>query len=83
MGQPHLYPVPGWTPGGLRYLLPHPFPRMALTEEQQVMFEKLTLYCDSYIQLIPISFVLGELPLRGVQVPMAARTTRSWRGVGG
>ncbi|EFB20955.1 hypothetical protein PANDA_015906, partial [Ailuropoda melanoleuca] len=24
-----------------------------------VMFEKLTLYCDSYIQLIPISFVLG------------------------
>ncbi|XP_044895366.1 bestrophin-1 isoform X3 [Felis catus] len=33
--------------------------RMALTEEQQVMFEKLTLYCDSYIQLIPISFVLG------------------------
>nr|XP_024644745.1 bestrophin-1 isoform X5 [Macaca nemestrina] len=23
------------------------------------MFEKLTLYCDSYIQLIPISFVLG------------------------
>ncbi|XP_008705717.1 bestrophin-1 isoform X1 [Ursus maritimus] len=33
--------------------------RMALTEEQQVMFEKLSLYCDSYIQLIPISFVLG------------------------
>ncbi|XP_021540589.1 bestrophin-1 [Neomonachus schauinslandi] len=33
--------------------------RMALTDEQQVMFEKLTLYCDSYIQLIPISFVLG------------------------
>lgn len=26
------------------------------------MFEKLTLYCDSYIQLIPISFVLGEPP---------------------
>nr|ALQ33852.1 bestrophin 1 isoform 8 [Homo sapiens] len=24
------------------------------------MFEKLTLYCDSYIQLIPISFVLGD-----------------------
>nr|XP_054518317.1 bestrophin-1 isoform X2 [Pan troglodytes] len=33
--------------------------RLALTEEQQLMFEKLTLYCDSYIQLIPISFVLG------------------------
>lgn len=41
---------------------------MALTEAQQVMFEKLTLYCDSYIQLIPISFVLGELPLPGVGV---------------
>lgn len=36
------------------------------------MFEKLTLYCDSYIQLIPISFVLGELPLPGVEVPVAA-----------
>ena len=34
---------------------------MALTDEQQVIFEKLTLYCDSYIQLIPISFVLGVL----------------------
>lgn len=45
---------------------------MALTEEQQVTFEKLTLYCDSYIQLIPISFVLGELPLPGVEVPVAA-----------
>ncbi|XP_032345473.1 bestrophin-1 [Camelus ferus] len=33
--------------------------RMALTDEQQVIFEKLTLYCDGYIQLIPISFVLG------------------------
>lgn len=51
---------------------PAPFPRMALTEEQQVMFEKLTLYCDSYIQLIPISFVLGELPLPGVEVLVAA-----------
>lgn len=45
---------------------------MALTEEQQVMFEKLTLYCDSYIQLIPISFVLGELPLWRVGIPVAA-----------
>ncbi|XP_016055835.1 PREDICTED: LOW QUALITY PROTEIN: bestrophin-1 [Miniopterus natalensis] len=33
--------------------------RTALTEERQVMFEKLALYCDSYIQLIPIPFVLG------------------------
>lgn len=66
VGQPHFYPAPGWSPGGRSHLLPHRFPRMALTEEQQVMFEKLTLYCDSYIQLIPISFVLGELPPRGV-----------------
>ncbi|XP_052616976.1 bestrophin-1 isoform X5 [Peromyscus californicus insignis] len=33
--------------------------RMALSNEQQLLFEKLALYCDSYIQLIPISFVLG------------------------
>uniref|UniRef100_A0A8C8TNB7 Bestrophin n=1 Tax=Peromyscus maniculatus bairdii TaxID=230844 RepID=A0A8C8TNB7_PERMB len=32
---------------------------MALSNEQQLLFEKLALYCDSYIQLIPISFVLG------------------------
>lgn len=35
------------------------------------MFEKLSLYCDSYIQLIPISFVLGELPLGRVGIPVA------------
>lgn len=39
---------------------------MALSDEQQVMFEKLALYCDSYIQLIPISFVLGKRPLAAV-----------------
>ncbi|MEJ1273424.1 bestrophin 1 [Cricetulus griseus] len=33
--------------------------RMVLTDDQQMLFEKLALYCDSYIQLIPISFVLG------------------------
>ncbi|XP_038169924.1 bestrophin-1 [Arvicola amphibius] len=33
--------------------------RMALTNDQQLLFEKLALYCDNYIQLIPISFVLG------------------------
>ncbi|XP_051003021.1 LOW QUALITY PROTEIN: bestrophin-1 [Acomys russatus] len=33
--------------------------RMALSDEQQLLFEKLALYCDNYIQLIPISFVLG------------------------
>ncbi|XP_062051999.1 bestrophin-1 isoform X2 [Lepus europaeus] len=33
--------------------------RKVLKENQQLFFEKLTLYCDSYIQLIPISFVLG------------------------
>ncbi|XP_045872227.1 bestrophin-1 isoform X4 [Meles meles] len=69
--QPHSsYPWPGWSQYRSQPCLPRvytshttrsalPRPRMALTEEQQVMFEKLTLYCDSYIQLIPISFVLG------------------------
>ncbi|NP_036043.2 bestrophin-1 [Mus musculus] len=33
--------------------------RMVLSSDQQLLFEKLALYCDSYIQLIPISFVLG------------------------
>ncbi|XP_021065732.1 bestrophin-1 [Mus pahari] len=33
--------------------------RMVLSNDQQLLFEKLALYCDSYIQLIPISFVLG------------------------
>ncbi|XP_052046240.1 bestrophin-1 [Apodemus sylvaticus] len=32
---------------------------MVLSSDQQLLFEKLALYCDSYIQLIPISFVLG------------------------
>nr|XP_031315324.1 bestrophin-1 [Camelus dromedarius] len=50
--------------------------RMALTDEQQVIFEKLTLYCDGYIQLIPISFVLGELPLLRVGVRVAAPGSR-------
>uniref|UniRef100_A0A4X1VGR7 Bestrophin n=1 Tax=Sus scrofa TaxID=9823 RepID=A0A4X1VGR7_PIG len=59
--------------------------RMALTDEQQVIFEKLTLYCDSYIQLIPISFVLGELPLPCVRVQWLLqapdrRIKRSWLG---
>lgn len=49
---------------------------MALTDDQQVIFEKLTLYCDSYIQLIPISFVLGELPLPRAGVPVAAPGSR-------
>lgn len=64
---------------------PQPCPRMALTDEQQVIFEKLTLYCDSYIQLIPISFVLGELPLPCVRVQWLLqapdrRIKRSWLG---
>ncbi|KAM5247266.1 bestrophin-1 [Ctenodactylus gundi] len=33
--------------------------RLALSQEQQLVFEKLSLYCDSYIQFIPVSFVLG------------------------
>nr|XP_034372928.1 bestrophin-1 [Arvicanthis niloticus] len=33
--------------------------RMVLSNDQQLLFEKLALYCNSYIQLVPISFVLG------------------------
>ncbi|XP_039518217.1 bestrophin-1 isoform X3 [Pimephales promelas] len=33
--------------------------RCILTEEQRRMFEKLSMYCDQYAQLIPVSFVLG------------------------
>ncbi|XP_031245503.1 bestrophin-1 isoform X2 [Mastomys coucha] len=33
--------------------------RMVLSSDQQLLFEKLALYCDNYIQLIPVSFVLG------------------------
>lgn len=43
---------------------------MALTNDQQLLFEKLALYCDNYIQLIPISFVLGERPLAAVRGPV-------------
>ena len=75
--QSHSYPRPGWTWYLSQPCLHIPLPpRMALTEDQQVMFEKLTLYCDSYIQLIPISFVLGELPLLNVGVPGAAPGSR-------
>ncbi|XP_067292129.1 bestrophin-1 isoform X2 [Pseudorasbora parva] len=33
--------------------------RCILMEEQRRMFEKLSMYCDQYAQLIPVSFVLG------------------------
>ncbi|XP_078693598.1 bestrophin-4-like [Branchiostoma floridae x Branchiostoma belcheri] len=33
--------------------------RFALTEEQKRTFEKITLYCHQYSDLIPVSFVLG------------------------
>lgn len=45
---------------------------MVLSNDQQLLFEKLALYCDSYIQLIPISFVLGERPLAAVRCPVAS-----------
>lgn len=34
--------------------------RLILSESQRVMFEKLALYCNSYAELIPVSFVLGK-----------------------
>uniref|UniRef100_A0A8D0C3K9 Bestrophin homolog n=1 Tax=Salvator merianae TaxID=96440 RepID=A0A8D0C3K9_SALMN len=33
--------------------------RLILNENQRQMFEKLALYCNSYAELIPVSFVLG------------------------
>ncbi|KAM9376057.1 bestrophin-4 [Pholidichthys leucotaenia] len=33
--------------------------RFVLNENQQRLFEKLSLYCDRYAELIPLSFVLG------------------------
>lgn len=50
---------------------------MVLSNHQQQQFEKLALYCNSYIQFIPISFVLGERhhhsPLAAVQGLVASR----------
>lgn len=40
--------------------------RLILSESQRLMFEKLALYCNSYAELIPVSFVLGK-ELTGVQ----------------
>ena len=86
---PLSYPGPGWTwdrsqrsPPSVYTSFPPPLasPRMALTDDQQVIFEKLTLHCDSYIQLIPISFVLGELPLPRAGVPVAAPGSRQADG---
>lgn len=34
--------------------------RLILSESQRLMFEKLALYCNSYAELIPVSFVLGK-----------------------
>nr|XP_034979168.1 bestrophin-1 isoform X2 [Zootoca vivipara] len=33
--------------------------RLVLNESQRLMFEKLAMYCNSYAELIPVSFVLG------------------------
>lgn len=32
-----------------------------LNDDQKRLFEKLAIYCDRYAELIPVSFVLGEL----------------------
>nr|XP_013003878.1 bestrophin-1 isoform X3 [Cavia porcellus] len=52
---PHCRVPPSWPP--LRAV-----PRQALNEDQQEIFEKLSMHCDNYIELIPVSFVLGERP---------------------
>lgn len=37
------------------------FPRLALSEQQKRLFEKLSIYCDRYAEQIPVTFVLGTL----------------------
>lgn len=37
------------------------FTRFVLSDDQRRLFEKLAIYCDRYAELIPVSFVLGEL----------------------
>lgn len=32
-----------------------------MNDDQKRLFEKLSIYCDRYAELIPVSFVLGEL----------------------
>ncbi len=44
--------------------MPSLIDRCILTEEQRRMFEKLSVYCDQYAQLIPLSFVLGKRDLQ-------------------
>lgn len=51
--------------GERELLLFVPF-RLILSESQRLMFEKLALYCNSYAELIPVSFVLGK-ELSGIQ----------------
>ncbi|XP_071983272.1 bestrophin-4 [Engystomops pustulosus] len=33
--------------------------RLALTQDQRILFEKVALYCEKYTKLIPLTFVLG------------------------
>uniref|UniRef100_A0A3Q3IPW9 Bestrophin homolog n=1 Tax=Monopterus albus TaxID=43700 RepID=A0A3Q3IPW9_MONAL len=35
------------------------FNRFVLNDTQKRLFEKLSIYCDRYAELIPVSFVLG------------------------
>uniref|UniRef100_A0A8C4TE48 Bestrophin homolog n=1 Tax=Erpetoichthys calabaricus TaxID=27687 RepID=A0A8C4TE48_ERPCA len=41
------------------YCILSAFYRVILSEEQKRMFEKLSIYCNQYAELIPVSFVLG------------------------
>lgn len=38
--------------------------RVVLKEDQRRLFEQLSIYCDHYAELIPVSFVLGEFSNR-------------------
>lgn len=48
--------------------------RLILSESQRLMFEKLALYCNSYAELIPVSFVLG------FYVSLVVSRWAGWRG---
>lgn len=56
------------------------FTRFVLNDDQRRLFEQLSIYCDHYAELIPVSFVLGEFlnPARpGPPVPLQSTATEA------
>uniref|UniRef100_W5MJA3 Bestrophin homolog n=1 Tax=Lepisosteus oculatus TaxID=7918 RepID=W5MJA3_LEPOC len=48
--------------------------RFILPDRQRRLFEKLSLYCNRYAELIPVSFVLGETALNTAHWTLAPPT---------